>query len=522
MATLALGVLVVLIASALVGMLFFAGGMIYACKVTFLLPNWVLLLIVFAVVTGFVAFARSRVGLRLALWIRERGGIIDRASLLATFILFCALALIVRRYAFVTGWDSWHIISDALNLLTGEPIDLQYFSAYPNNLLLLRFVELCVWVAQQLGVTSYQAGVLVACAFNCASCALAAWLTYRLLAELVGRGWGIVGWLLVAVVVGGSPWLGIAYSDPIVVCLPILQLFLFERSMKADGPKRAILWMSMGLLAYVAYAIKPQAAFVPIAVVLFCCVRIAASSIRERSLGSLRHDLPCAASFIAGMAVSIMLVGAVVAPVRARLDTDASVGIPHYFMMGLNPTTMGIYSLDDVTYSVSQPDQGTRTRANLEEAGRRLIAYGPTGVAELMARKLMTNFNDGTFAWGMEGGFFENADPNVDGMLTRLIRSFYYPGGANYELWRTAAQGMWVGVLALGLIGVACELVQARRGGGVSDAVVVLAGALVMLILFELIFEARARYLFSSVPLFCVLAVLGLRAVRLQGSSRSL
>lgn len=57
---------------------------------------------------------------------------------------------------------------------------------------------------------------------------------------------------------------------------------------------------------------------------------------------------------------------------------------------------------------------------------------------------------------------------------------------------------------------------RAKRKDGLqgnlsSDFSLVVSLALLMLIVFELLFEAQARYLYSSVTLFIVMAVIGIR-----------
>lgn len=46
----------------------------------------------------------------------------------------------------------------------------------------------------------------------------------------------------------------------------------------------------------------------------------------------------------------------------------------------------------------------------------------------------MTNFNDGTFAWGVEGHFFVYPQTEPVGGLTGFVHSIFFREGAHYDL----------------------------------------------------------------------------------------
>lgn len=120
-----------------------------------------------------------------------------------------------------------------------------------------------------------------------------------------------------------------------------------------------------------------------------------------------------------------------------------------------------------------------------------------------MREKIVRAFGDGTFAWGGEGRFWSEIHPLHNGFLAPRIRSFYYTDGDNYHLWRGFAQFLWQTILVL-------SMAVALRYSQESDLQVVEL-TICGLFLFELLFEVRARYIYTCVPLFIVLAVIGLR-----------
>lgn len=118
--------------------------------------------------------------------------------------------------------------------------------------------------------------------------------------------------------------------------------------------------------------------------------------------------------------------------------------------------------------------------------------WGPGDLALHEAKKALVNFNDGTFAWKMDGG-----------------ERFSISGGpvfpTEHELiWSTALQALWLGVLG------GCLLYAFAAADRNSVTLwLCLLGVMAMVMLFE----CRARYLYANVPIFILAAVLGARSL---------
>ena len=93
----------------------------------------------------------------------------------------------------------------------------------------------------------------------------------------------------------------------------------------------------------------------------------------------------------------------------------------------------------------------------------------------------------------------------ADGILRTAIHSFITPEGANYVRWLKALQLLWILVLTFAALSGARGILKER--GAVLSAVML---SIIGLILFELLFEAKARYLFTFLPLFLITAGDGL------------
>lgn len=128
---------------ALFGMVILAGGMAYMCKVVFLMPNWALLIAACVFVALIVAVCSGRLGKSLAAFVAHRPKAIDIAVGIACLLLLVVQIRLCRYYAFVTGWDSGVIVTEAWNIANNGALSItSYLSRYPNNLFLL-------WIAGQ-------------------------------------------------------------------------------------------------------------------------------------------------------------------------------------------------------------------------------------------------------------------------------------------------------------------------------------------------------------------------------------
>ena len=110
---------------------------------------------------------------------------------------------------------------------------------------------------------------------------------------------------------------------------------------------------------------------------------------------------------------------------RKKLPAEKSMTITHYLMMGLNSETEGVYSSDDVNYSINIGDKKARQEANIKIIRERLEKMGFNGFAKLVIKKNLSNYNDGTFTWAREGGFYKTVYPS-DSRVKTALRNFYF------------------------------------------------------------------------------------------------
>ncbi len=459
----------------------------YACKQE-LINEWVLLCLGLTG-AGILIFAVLRIPGRRISW--------KLPALLGLVFLLLQLVA-VRGYYFKTKWDVINLIKSAWQAARGEEITGYRFSRYPNNLLLTYVFSRILRVSSAIGLSDAHAYDMLL-AFQCLICYMTGLSTFGAARELTGDDrLGALAYLFYLLLIGLSPWVSIPYTDACGILFPVTVLWLAVRKTRTAGGNVAR-WLAVGLLSWLGYKIKPTVMIVFLAV---CLVNAAAFRAKE-----WRKRLPGAAAAIAGLMLGAVVMSFVVADFGYPLNKEEAFGPAHFLAMSLNEETMGYYSYDDVRYSASFKTVGERTRADLRLAGDRVQKMGVRRLSKQLARKLLTDYNDGSFAWTMEETerklfFFEVT--NTDSGFKLFIRSFYYDTGSRFALFINFETALWLAILSLSLL---AAFSRPEKG----PAILMLSTA--GMFLYNLLFEARARYLYVFAPLYILLAVLGTRVV---------
>lgn len=401
------------------------------------------------------------------------------------------------NYYFSTGWDV-----GGLSLYTGEYLSgvtqniHWYLSEYPNNTLTFGFLLLCRRLEGWFGVIDTEQCLAISTLLCCCLCCWTGYLTYCNVKAFLGERWGLVGFAAFWGLVGLSPWVTIPYSDALGLVFPALLLHLYTLNPQQPG-KRLAKWVSIGFFAGLAYCIKPQSFLLFIAIVvaeLFHCQK---DTLR-------RSVLPVLAATLA-MAAALAAPKAMLRATNLTMDPEKGFGAAHFLMMGANPGKYGAYYAEDVEFSQSFATKSERNHADVARFVQRLHEYGPGGYLGLLKAKIACDYNDGTFGWGVEGTFWIGVQNAKNTLVANVARSLYYDNGRHYDLWCTFAQFLWLGTLLCG----AFSGLYRSKDGKLRVVQLALSG----LFLFEMLFETRARYLYTNVPLYIVLAVVGLREI---------
>lgn len=443
----------------------------------------------------------------------SKGSEIRRGRLLAVSGIVTVVQIVLMYSYYVhTNWDVQQVTGVAKAMATGGDIDefSSYFRWNPNNLFLSRIFAAVFFLTGPLWgmkVTLFPLLVLQS---------VGACLTALMLVQTAMHIWHrkdcvILTYVLYLLLVWMSPWWSIPYSDiwGLMVAVAILwtaTTLPFKR-----------LWlklMILGAATVVGYYIRPQTVFVPLAMVIVGGLKGLKGL---KGYKGFKRMLRPSGFVLAGIASGFIIVNVAMIGCPLHLHTSKALGPTHYLMLGANYQSIGIYSAQDVDFSRNYPKKKERKKAEMQETLRRYRALEAKGTLILWGRKNLLNFSDGTFYWGREGNFFKEV-PERSGAVAKLTRSLFHRregSGSNYVGWSVCATSLWFGIVVLslfaalprrrGAINISTDK-QFNKSTSIIEAVML---AVLMLILFHTLCEARARYLFCFTPLFVLIAVEG-------------
>lgn len=417
---------------------------------------------------------------------------------IGSVLLFLLQMFIMSQAFFVTGWDAGIVTSsEAAN-------NKAYFSNYPNQLFLAGvFAKLMAYGAHLGLMNGY--GLLVGVSCLCVTLSLV--LVTYVARRLCGTGAACVFFTVAAVFVGLSPWILVPYSDTYGMLFTSLILWFY-----VCCPIASIRWFGIALCSCIGYAIKPTIVFALVAIVAAeACACITRFGNKQKTVAGpavfitnspqrrgLRRVAMSALTVMAAL-LGFLLGNALVSQGSLKvegLDGSKAFSATHFLMMGFNPQTRGVYSLEDVQLSDAQPNPRARRDKNLSVFKERLENAGFGQTLMLLGDKVCTNYADGTFAWKVEGNFVVHTSRD-----NTLIKKIY--GIKNEDVpFAPIFQVIWFAVLLGALI---CVLKRGYAGKYVN----MMGFSLLFLSGFLTLFECRARYLFLYSPYFILLAVVG-------------
>lgn len=402
---------------------------------------------------------------------------------------------LVKQYFFLSGWDCGTLFNIALNSSEGNVNDVfnvVYLSAYPNNLLIAALMTKAFTLAD---IYSWDVNQLYALFHSilCLLSFLTGVLTFRLAERITGRrSVAFLTYILFLLLIGASPWVSIPYSDSVCLIFPILLLSLYSVK-PGSGKGKAFKWFFLGFLAYLGYSFKPTASFPFIAIIVLELV----SSLEWSKMKKVLIRMGIASL---GILAAYGLITSIITDFGCEIDPNLRFGPVHFFCMGLNERTNGIYSQEDADFAASFETVEERNAGEFLRAKERIRSMGVKGLLRHGTRKLLSSFYDGSFAWGVEGNFFSVIFDTTD-KAALLIRSFYYKDGEHFSLFMNFMQAIWLSVLILGLFAAG-----AHPNRNLSVCLLTCMG----LVLYLLLFEIRARYVYIFAPVFLVEACCGI------------
>jgi len=420
----------------------------------------------------------------------------SRVILIASLILLAVQFFITYNIYFYTGWDAgWiHQTIEELSYHQGvlKPDQYYFFSRYPNNINLSSIFLIVYNALHKFNINGYF-GLLF---LSNIIVNIAGIFTYLSIFHITKSSiYSSVGWFLFVILVGLSPWITIPYSDSYSILFPILSLYLYLTINKENY----LGWFLIGFFCFFAFSIKPTAIIVLFSILIYQISRLIDFNERKIRYKSLLPIFFIILGLLPVHFINLYLRN----HLNVNIDEDQKFSVFHSIMMGLNTETVGVYWIEDVNYSASFLTIEDRNQANISKITERLNNFGFWGYSKFLSKKALVNFSDGTFSWSCEGGFYSKI-PERKNRVSNFLQNIYYKNGNFHFLFLTITQVIWY-VVMLFLLGL--SIFKNVKENYNFFLIITIFG----LYLFVMLFEARARYLYSYSPILIVGAILGLR-----------
>ena len=416
--------------------------------------------------------------------------------------------------AFYGGWDCGSVANSARWMYEGEGIGGgDYYYIYSNNVPITWLLYVLYSFSSSLAGYAYNPE-FIWIQFQCLMFALAVFFS-AMTVFVAGRKIAptVLSLLAGVVIMGLCPWQIIPYTDGSSIAMPVLVVFLYMVFRRMRQKARYLVWLLMVFLGVIGGIMKANCYIALIAVlgvdfVWFLFEKDAWSG-RLKKLG-LRLGLT-----VCGFVLAVWCRSGMYAALDYVPDYDLQMTWSNYFYNGLNELTTGSCSGDGLVIARAYAGYPRRFRQSIElhYAKDRIVEKGFGGLFNFWLRKQVMNFNDGTFSWFQEGFFHAWDYPDItDSSWKEPLRDFYWQEGVDYKKFVTWSQGTWFFILAGILAEAVCVAVSVFKKKQDTEkrcihtvVVVIFIGAF----FFVMLFEGRARYLLSLVPVFITTAVLG-------------
>ena len=426
-------------------------------------------------------------------------------------LIFTVVMAICSLYR--TGWDAGTVVSDTLNYAFGNDTELGYYSENPNNRLIFVILSSIFRVSIAIGITNRTVLYGIVVVIQC----ILFWLTGLIVRDIIYRitedkKTATFGYLLCSIFVTMSPWVVVAYTDCFGLIFPILVLWLFMIMPDDTTGKKIVKWLVLLTVALLGYQIKTTAFVAYIAEL--CALFV--SSFSEKKRAQMLLDL---AIFVLNV---IFLVPLFIKCedfrfsttmfelyTDSKCDREQELTPYHYFMMGLNEEYDGTFNFDDDTFSHYIQSYDERISQEKKQIKIRLKSLGPWGVVKLYSKKLIIDYNDGSYGYGLAGDEFVDDPLLEDAPWNIWARFFTLPTHKGHPVYLNLMQIIWLGMIPFMLF------FKLKDKTNVS-----LALCLVGITMFVLIFESQQRYLFLYGPVYVIVAVIGLHN-RLKATYKS-
>ena len=431
---------------------------------------------------------------------------------------------IAKCIAFYGGWDCGMVANSARWVYEGGEMGYgDYYTIYTNNVPITWLLYKLYDLGKEMGNYPYNPEFIwiqFQCFMHTAAVFCSA-VTVLLVTQKVG--FAALTLVVNGVLLGLSPWKIIPYTDASTIAIPIVVIFLYAMFVQMKSRWKYCVWLLWAFVGVLGGIMKATC-YVPVIAILLIEV-IWVLTGKEQIVSKLKKLILQLVLLGCGFLVASWCKTEMYQTLHFEYDYDMEIGWRSYLYMGLNEETTGACSPDAMSLVqefAGQP-RAVREAYELECVKERLEEKGLKGLFDFWLRKLVMTYNDGTFSWYQEGYFNAVSYEDItDSSWQEPLRAFYWEDGRDYQQFVTLSHGIWlfvlVGVIVEAVMVLLQTVISFHKGmeklrTKESSPEMAISGAAMLtfvgILLFLMLFEGRARYLYNNVAVFATMTVMG-------------
>ncbi len=412
------------------------------------------------------------------------------AGLLLTFQALVISSLSVQQT--ITSWeDPLHTNTIAHDYATGTPVEVEHFEyieRFPFNLFIVKFYQFIEMAGKNIGILNYINYYQLFMFVNAFVIDLSIVLGILSIRKLWGRKATLPGTALFGVMsIPILLYTPFCYTDTLSMPFIVGTFYLllhFKQFEKTGVLKKLLYGILIGVLCFLAVNIKVTSAIFIIALVLLFVPKMIKNL------------------FITLSALIVFAIPTVAWKnyQSSVLDPSKQVPITHWVMMGVSGN--GNWTPADYFITFAAIKDGHDVVAmNTDAIQYRLQKAGPTGILQLLGRKIAFVWSDGLFyaPFKLSHGL-ENPDSFMAQLFSLNGRLF-----KNIEILFNA---VWLAAF-LFILTFALRTFKAKE----SIFILLIKLTMVGIFTFYLIWETRSRYLINFLPLIIILTFYSIRGI---------
>lgn len=422
------------------------------------------------------------------------------------FSLYFVNVWIAKEVGFYPPWDIMVTRGTAYEVANERPLGYFYYlSIYSNNIPISYILGRLYRKAMEMQSYPYFYE-FIWIQVNCALISIAGFFSCLLVKKMTKKLMPVIAiFFLYLVLVGISPWKIAPYTDTYGLIFPIICIYFYVCYRKAERfwSKYLCILLSIVVGMFGGF-IKPNLYIVVIAILgnEFICFLADYKKKWQFILTEL-------------ILIVVLAVGCkayrnhIINEIGLDFNEEIEASWHCYFYMGLNEEATGSHNGDvGAIIGEFQTSKSDRNKAALERAVERIKDRGFWGSIYFYLRKMVMTFNDGLFGWKTEVWIYEEYPAVIAGntALTQRLRSIFRDNELKFDVagYNALCQLAWIFSI-IGIPGIC--MCKGKKREEYDIFIICFLG----IFFYQMLFEARARYLFVFLPILLPIAICGIQ-----------